>query len=81
MTRRHSVTAAEYRRVRQRLGLSNYAFARMLGVHLRTAQRYEAGESPIPPTLALLLRYMAHYGAPPETPLPARRRASENRPL
>lgn len=53
-----SATPEDYRRTREAMGLSNYAFARVLGVHLRTAQRYEAGETPIPPPLALLLQYL-----------------------
>lgn len=53
----------DWRRARERIGLSNYAFARVIGVHLRTAQRYEAGDTPIPPPIALLLRYIERYGA------------------
>jgi transcriptional regulator with XRE-family HTH domain len=48
----------EYRQVRRKLGLSNYAFARLLGVHLRTAQRYESGETPIPRPIQMMLRYI-----------------------
>lgn len=58
LMKKPSATPEDYRRTREAMGLSNYAFARVLGIHLRTAQRYEAGETPIPPPVALLLRYL-----------------------
>ena len=39
------MTGDEIKALRHRLGLSQAVFARMLGVGLRTAQRWESGES------------------------------------
>lgn len=55
------MTAKQYKQARLKLGISNYAFAAKIGVHLRTAQGYESGESKIPAPIALLIRcYLAH---------------------
>ena len=58
------MNAAEYKAAREKLGLSNYALAPKLGVHLRTAQRYESGEIPISETVARLLQMYVKHGIP-----------------
>jgi DNA-binding transcriptional regulator YiaG len=58
------MTSDEYKAAREKLEMSNYALASELGVHLRTAQRYEAGEIPISETVARLLRMYVKYGIP-----------------
>jgi hypothetical protein len=45
-----------------KLGLSVYASAPALGISLRQAQRYSSGESPVPITVAKLLRAMILLG-------------------
>lgn len=52
----------EYKHLIGVLGLSVYASADVLGVSLRTAQRYAAGEKPIPPPVAKLLRALVALG-------------------
>lgn len=51
------MTPNQYRAALARLGLTTagQATAEALGVTLRTAQRYAAGETPIPRTVELLL--------------------------
>jgi predicted transcriptional regulator len=56
------MTPTQYIRLRKQLGLSNYALAPILGVSLRQAQRYEAGEAPIPKAIANLLQMYAKFG-------------------
>lgn len=58
------MTAAEYKAARLELGLSNYALAPKLGVHMRTAQRYESGEIPVSETVARLLQLYVKHGIP-----------------
>lgn len=58
------MTAEQYKAAREQLGLSNYALAPKLAVHLRTAQRYEAGDIPIPDTIARLLHMYLKHGIP-----------------
>jgi len=61
-----SMTKDEYKRLRKRTGLSNYAIAPKIGVSLRAAQRYESGEQDIPETVAKLLRMFVKFGIPDE---------------
>ena len=56
----------QYRQVREHLGHSNYAFRRLLGVSLRQAQRYESGETRVPPVVQRLLFMFARFGVPAE---------------
>jgi DNA-binding transcriptional regulator YiaG len=58
------MTARDYRAAREKLGLSNYALAPKLGIHLRTAQHYEAGTRPIPLAIARLLEAWVRHGMP-----------------
>ena len=60
------MTATEYKTAREQIGLSNYALAPKLGLHRRTAQRYESEEMPIPEPVARLLRMFVRYGIPKE---------------
>lgn len=60
----YQMTATEYKAARQEIGLSNYALAPKLGVHMRTAQRYESGEIPVSETVARLLLMYVRYGVP-----------------
>jgi DNA-binding transcriptional regulator YiaG len=58
------MTPTQYIKLRKQLGLSNYALAPILGVSLRQAQRYEAGEAPIPLPVAKLLTIIERYKIP-----------------
>lgn len=59
-----TLSPKEYRAIRERFGFSNYAWRRMIGVSLRQAQRYEAGETEIPETVARLMRLLDAHGIP-----------------
>jgi DNA-binding transcriptional regulator YiaG len=48
----------EYRAAIERLGLSQVAAARLLGVDARTSRRWASGERDIPPPAARFLRYL-----------------------
>jgi len=50
------VTPDEYREMIERLGLSQKAAARLLGVDERTSRRWACGERDIPPPVARFLR-------------------------
>jgi hypothetical protein len=58
--------AGQYKTVRERRELSNYALRHLLGVSLRTAQRYEGGEAPVPKTVARLPLMYERHGIPKE---------------
>ena len=58
------MNADEYKAAREQLGLYNVELARKLGVHMRTAQRYERGEIPISETVARLLQMYIKHGIP-----------------
>jgi transcriptional regulator with XRE-family HTH domain len=58
------MTATQYQRARKKVGYSNYALCRLLGVSLRQAQRYESGEAEIPETIARLLIMYQRFGVP-----------------
>lgn len=56
-----TLSAPQYAAIRKRLGYSNYAFRRLLGVSLRQAQRFEGGKAKIPqPVARLVLMYELH---------------------
>lgn len=59
-----TLSAKEYRAIRERYGFSNYAWRRIIGVSLRQAQRYEQGETDIPETVARLMRLLEVRGIP-----------------
>jgi DNA-binding transcriptional regulator YiaG len=52
------VTADEYRSAIERLGLSQVAAAKLLGVDDRTSRRWASGERDVPPPAARFLRYL-----------------------
>jgi hypothetical protein len=56
------MTGEQYRKAVGQLGLSVYASARAIVINLRTAQRYAAGESVIPPYIAKLVRALVALG-------------------
>ena len=58
------MTADEYKAAREKLDLYNVELARKLGIHMRTAQRYERGELDIPDTVARLLQMYVRHGIP-----------------
>ena len=48
----------EYRETIEKLGLSQIAAARLLGVDARTSRRWASGERDIPPPAVRFLRYL-----------------------
>jgi DNA-binding transcriptional regulator YiaG len=52
------VTSDEFRDTIERLGLSQIAAARLLGVDARTSRRWASGERDIPPPVVRFLRYL-----------------------
>lgn len=65
------MTADALRDARKAAGISQEELAAVLGVHYRTYQRWEAGEVPIRPSMAQLLRHTL--------PFPTSQRAPELR--
>lgn len=57
------MTPDEYRAAIARLGLSQVAAGRLLGVDGRTSQKWALGERAVPPPVVLLLAYIERYGA------------------
>jgi transcriptional regulator with XRE-family HTH domain len=56
------MTPEEYRAAIKRLGLSQVAAGKLLGVDGRTSQKWALGERAVPPPVALLLAYIERYG-------------------
>ena len=52
------MTPNEYRETIEKLGLSQIAAARLLGVDERTSRRWASGERDIPPPAVRFLRYL-----------------------
>ena len=52
------MTPHEYREAIERLGLSQIAAARLLGVDARTSRRWASGERDVPPPAVRFLRYL-----------------------
>lgn len=57
------MTPDEYRAAIARLGLSQVAAGRLLGVDGRTSQKWALGERAVPPPVVRLLAYIERYGA------------------
>jgi len=57
-----TMTARQFNAALKQLGISVYASARVLCISLRQAQRYSAGEAPVPPSIAKLLRALIALG-------------------
>ena len=53
-----TMTPEEFRKIIEKLGLSQIAAARLLGVDARTSRRWASGERDIPPPAARFLRYL-----------------------
>jgi hypothetical protein len=56
-----TMNAAQYRDSLAQLGLSQVAAAKLLGVSLRTSQAYALGESKVPTTVGLVLKYLKFW--------------------
>lgn len=56
------MTPEEYRLVLDKLGLTQIASARLLGVDERTSRRWANGERDIPPPAVRFLRYLVVTG-------------------
>jgi len=56
------MTPDDYRAAIERLGLSQVAAARLLGVDERTSRRWACGERDIPPPAVRFLRYLIATG-------------------
>jgi len=52
------MTPDEFREIIRKLGLSQIAAARLLGVNARTSRRWASGERDIPPPAVRFLRYL-----------------------
>lgn len=70
------MTANEYRKALEQLGLSIIGAAQFLGVSKRQSQYYAAGETPIPKPVSILLVMYLEHGLPsrnasPEPPASA----------
>jgi DNA-binding transcriptional regulator YiaG len=52
------MTPHEYREAIERLGLSQIAAARLLGVDARTSRRWASGDRDVPPPAVRFLRYL-----------------------
>lgn len=62
--RKKSINSEQFLAVLHELNLSVYASAKLLGISLRQAQRYGAGEAEIPLTVARLLEMFLRHGIP-----------------
>lgn len=72
-----AVTPDELRRIRKRMGLSQSQFAALLGVHLVTVKKWEAGMQGMARTADRLIRLLAELkktGRTPRPTVPPRRR-------
>lgn len=56
------MSAADYRDALQRLGLTQAAAARLIGVDARTSQKWALGERRVPSAVIKLLAYIERYG-------------------
>jgi DNA-binding transcriptional regulator YiaG len=61
-TTAHTMRAAEYKKLRDKIGISASQLSRELGISIRQGFRYEAGDAEIPVTVARLLRLFAKHG-------------------
>jgi transcriptional regulator with XRE-family HTH domain len=59
------VTGLELRRIRDRLKLTQVAFAARLGLTANSLARLERGERGVSETVAILARLLAHKARPP----------------
>lgn len=61
-----NMTANQYRKALDALGLTQQSAADFLGVSLRTSQGYALAEYPVPETIAKLLRLMVRLNLKPD---------------
>lgn len=61
-----NMTANQYKKAIEALGLSQVRAGEFLGVSPRTSQGYALGEYPVPEAIAKLLRLMVKLGLKPE---------------
>jgi DNA-binding transcriptional regulator YiaG len=66
MAKKITMTAKQYQRIRERLGLSNYKLRELLGISLKQAQRYELGTAKVNGTVSRLLLMFDRNGIPPD---------------
>ena len=66
MTTVKPMNQTEFSKAIDALGLTQVSAARFLGVDPRTCRRYVAGELPLPPAAAMLLRVMLAQGLAPD---------------
>jgi hypothetical protein len=59
------VTKKQYRKAIEAVGLSQVKASVFFGVDRKTSPRWARGESPIPESVAKLLRVMIHYKITP----------------
>jgi transcriptional regulator with XRE-family HTH domain len=64
-----AISAERYCELIAKLGLSQRAAARFLGIAERTSRRYASGESLVDPRTGMLLEIMAKYKITPEQAL------------
>lgn len=55
------MTGKQYQAALAELGISNYAFAPLVGIALRTAQHYAGDETRIPGPVAALVRLLVKH--------------------
>lgn len=63
-----SITGAEIRRIRHRLGLTQEAFGRLVGVHFVTVSRWERGTLGVRESAAKMMRLLAKQPAKANRP-------------
>jgi len=68
------MTPSEVRRIRRRLGLTQSAFAALLGVHEKTVTRWESGAVGMSATTQRLIRSLGEKGGPMAMVKPERKR-------
>lgn len=75
------MSAAEYRRAINQLGMNTAQAGRFLGLSTASAYRYEGGDAKVPVPVSLLLRLMIETGVmpavPPHVGIRARRAAEQ----
>lgn len=59
------MTAAEVRRIRERLGLTQAELAARIGVHTMTVSRWERGVVNVPEPVGRLIRFVASAASKP----------------
>ena len=63
-TRSSEISKRDYNMACEALGISVYASAKLLGISLRQAQRYSAGDTDVPEVVSKLLDMLMRHGVP-----------------